>query len=36
VDGLSVVWPQSHWDGLLQFDLKTGSYGFMIWASNLL
>jgi hypothetical protein len=41
VDGLSVVWPQNHWDGFLRFgiktsgddfsrfDLKTGSGGFI-------
>jgi hypothetical protein len=29
VDGLSVVWPQNHWDGFLQFDLKTGGDGFL-------
>jgi hypothetical protein len=28
VDGLSVVWPQNHSDGFLQFDLKTGGDGF--------
>jgi hypothetical protein len=28
VDGLSVVWPQNHWDIFLQFDLKTGGDGF--------
>jgi hypothetical protein len=44
-DGLSVVWPQNHWDGFLwfgiktgdddfsQFDLKTGG-GFLGWASK--
>jgi hypothetical protein len=47
VDSLSVVWPQNHWDGFLQFDLKidgdgfsrfglkTGGSGFMVWASKL-
>jgi hypothetical protein len=29
VDGLSVVWPQNHWDSFLQFDLKTGGDGFL-------
>jgi hypothetical protein len=29
VDGLSVVWPQNHWDGFLRFDLKTGDDGFL-------
>jgi hypothetical protein len=24
VDGLSVVWPQNHYDGFLRFGLKTG------------
>jgi hypothetical protein len=28
VDGLSVVWPQNHWDGFLWFGLKTGGDGF--------
>jgi hypothetical protein len=28
VDGLSVVWPQNHWDGCLWFGLKTGGDGF--------
>jgi hypothetical protein len=27
VDGLSVVWPQNHFDGFLRFDLKTGGDG---------
>jgi hypothetical protein len=26
-DGLSVVWPQNHYDGFLRFDLKTGGDG---------
>jgi hypothetical protein len=46
VDGLSVVYPQNHWDGLFWFDLKTGgggfpnldlktdSYDLVIWASK--
>jgi hypothetical protein len=57
VDGLSVVWPQNHWDDFLRFglktggggflrfilktscgffalDIKTGSYGLVIWASK--
>jgi hypothetical protein len=48
MDGLSVVWPQNHWDGFLRFGLKTGGFGFpglslnagssglVIWASKLL
>jgi hypothetical protein len=28
VDGLSVVWPQNHWDGFSHFGLKTGGEGF--------
>jgi hypothetical protein len=28
VDGLSVVWPQNHWDGFLRFRLKTADDGF--------
>jgi hypothetical protein len=28
VDGLSVIWPQNHWDSFLQFGLKTGDDGF--------
>jgi hypothetical protein len=28
VDGLSMVWPQNHWDGFLWFTLKTGDDGF--------
>jgi hypothetical protein len=28
VDGLSVVWPQNHWDGFLRIGLKTGGDGF--------
>jgi hypothetical protein len=31
VDGLSVVWPQNHWDGFLRFDLKTGGDGFSLF-----
>jgi hypothetical protein len=27
-DGLSVVWPQNHWDGFLQFGLKIDGDGF--------
>jgi hypothetical protein len=46
VDGLSMVWPQNHWDGFSRFSLKTGirgfpylglktgSYGLVIWASK--
>jgi hypothetical protein len=29
VDGLSVVWPQNHWDKFLQFSLKTVGDGFL-------
>jgi hypothetical protein len=29
VDGLLVIWPQNHWDGFLQFGLKTGGDGFL-------
>jgi hypothetical protein len=32
VDGLSVVWPQNHWDGFLRFGHKTGGNGFL-WFS---
>jgi hypothetical protein len=47
VDGLSVVWPQNHWDGFLRFGLKTSGdsfsrfglktdgLGFSVWASKL-
>jgi hypothetical protein len=47
IDGLSVVWPQSHWDSFLRFglktgggdflgfDLKTGGPGFPVWVSKL-
>jgi hypothetical protein len=35
VDGLSVVWPQNHRDGFPGLGLKTGNYGFVIWASKL-
>jgi hypothetical protein len=46
VDGLLVVWPQNHWGSFLVepqnqggggfpgLDLKTGSYGLVIWASK--
>jgi hypothetical protein len=46
VYGLSVVWPQKHWDGFLRFglktsgdgflwfDLKTSGSGFPIWVSK--
>jgi hypothetical protein len=27
--GLSVIWPQNHWDGFLWFDLKTCGNGFL-------
>jgi hypothetical protein len=29
VDGLSVVWPQNHWDDFLLFRLKTGGDDFL-------
>jgi hypothetical protein len=29
VYGLSVVWPQNHWDGFLWFGLKTGDDGVL-------
>jgi hypothetical protein len=47
VDGLSVVWPQNHWDdflrfglktdgdGFFRFGLKTGGSDFLVWASKL-
>jgi hypothetical protein len=28
-DGLSVVWPQNHWDGFLRFSLKIGGDNFL-------
>jgi hypothetical protein len=28
VDGLSVVWPENHWDSFIWFGLKTGGNGF--------
>jgi hypothetical protein len=34
VNDLSVVWPQNHWDGFLQFSLKTGGDGFCGLASK--
>jgi hypothetical protein len=46
VDGLSVVWPQNHWDsffrfglkisgdGFLQFSLKTGGDSFLVEPQN--
>jgi hypothetical protein len=34
VDGLSVVWPQNHWDGFLRFGLKTGGDGFLVEPQN--
>jgi hypothetical protein len=34
-DGLSVIWPQNHWDGFLRFGLKTGGDDFsLVWASK--
>jgi hypothetical protein len=35
VDSLWVVWPQTHSDGFLSLDLKTGSSGLVIWVSKL-
>jgi hypothetical protein len=35
VDSLSVVWPQNHWDGFLQFGLKNSDDGFSGLASKL-
>jgi hypothetical protein len=29
VDGLSMVFPQNHWDGFLWFDFKTSGNGFL-------
>jgi hypothetical protein len=29
VDGLSAVWPQTHWDDFLWFGLKTSGDGFL-------
>jgi hypothetical protein len=46
VDNLSMVWSQNHWDGFLQFGLKTGGddfywfglktdgSGFSVWVSK--
>jgi hypothetical protein len=34
VDGLSVVWPQNHWDGFLRFGLKTGGNDFLVEPQN--
>jgi hypothetical protein len=34
VDSLSVVWPQNHWDGFLQFGLNTGGDGFSRFGSR--
>jgi hypothetical protein len=31
VNGLSVVWPQNHWDGFLQFGLKIGGNSFSLF-----
>jgi hypothetical protein len=35
VDGLLVIWPQNHWDGFLQFGLKTVAMVFSGLASQL-
>jgi hypothetical protein len=34
-DGLTVVWPQNHWDSFLQFGLKTSGDSFSGLASKL-
>jgi hypothetical protein len=34
VNDLSVVWPQNHWNGFLQFDLKIGGDGFLVELQN--
>jgi hypothetical protein len=34
VDGLSVVWPQNHWDGFFRFGLKTGGDSFLVEPQN--
>jgi hypothetical protein len=46
VNGLSMIWPQNHYDdffrfglktggnGFSRFGLKTGSYGLVIWTSK--
>jgi hypothetical protein len=34
VDGLSVVWPQNHWDGFSRFGLKTSGDSFLALASK--
>jgi hypothetical protein len=33
-DGLSVVWPQNHWDGFFGLGLKTGSYSLSVVRSQ--
>jgi hypothetical protein len=33
-DGLSMVWPQNHYDSFLWFGLKTGGFGFPVWSFN--
>jgi hypothetical protein len=35
VKGLSVVWPQNHWDGFLRYGLKTDGMCFPVWVSKL-
>jgi hypothetical protein len=36
-DGVSVVRPQTHWNGFLRFGLQTGGDGFSsVWASKLM
>jgi hypothetical protein len=34
VDGLSVVWPQNHWDDFLRFGLKTSGDDFLVEPQN--
>jgi hypothetical protein len=34
VDGLSLVWPQNHWDSFLRFGLKTGGDCFLVEPQN--
>jgi hypothetical protein len=34
-NGLSVIWPQNHWDSFLRFGLKTDGDGFLpVWPQN--
>jgi hypothetical protein len=34
VNGLSVVWPQNHWEGFFRFSLKTGGDCFLVEPQN--